>query len=174
MSDILMNVCRPEEVGVSSDWVADYVRTLNARRKMCHSFIMMRHGKIFAEGYWKPFAQDKMHRMYSISKSFVSCAIGMLVDEGKIRLDDKIIDYFPDKLPEKVHPYVAEMTIRDMLMMATCHNSTSYRRLTMEWLSSFFNPYKEPDHRPGTVFNYVLNIFVTKFKFFSDINILSV
>ena len=81
MSDIL-KFCRPEEVGVRPEWVADYVNTLNGMRKMCHSFLMMRGGKVFAEGYWKPFHKDWLHRMYSVSKTFVSAAICMLYDEG--------------------------------------------------------------------------------------------
>jgi len=153
MPDIL-KFCRPEEVGVSPDWVSDYIRTLNSRRKMCHSFLMIRHGKVFAEGYWKPFSQDMKHRMYSVSKSFVSGAIGMLIDEGRIKLTDKIVDYFPDKLPEKLHPLIAEMTIRDMLMMATCHNHTTYTSKDMDWIATFFDPHHEPDHRAGTEFKY--------------------
>ena len=79
MADILQ-FARPEEVGVRPEWVSDYVRRMNATGKMCHSFLMMRHGKVFAEGYWKPFHKDWLHRMYSVSKSFVSGAVGMLID----------------------------------------------------------------------------------------------
>ena len=158
MSDILSTFCRPEEGGVSSEWVSDYIRTLNDKRKMCHSFLMIRHGKVFAEGYWAPFHKDFKHRMYSISKSFVSGAIGMLVDEGKIKLSDRIVDYFPDKLPADLDPLIAEMTIRDMLMMATCHRGTTYNLPTgpeeKDWLATFFNPARKPDHKPGTVFLY--------------------
>ena len=155
MSDIL-KFCRPEEVGVRPEWVADYVNTLNGMRKMCHSFLMMRGGKVFAEGYWKPFHKDWLHRMYSVSKTFVSAAIGMLYDEGKIKLDDKIVDYFPDQLPTdgEVHPWIAEMTIRDMLMMATCQKTTTYSNDKVNWIKTFFQPPHEPDHRAGTLFRY--------------------
>ncbi|MBQ7921727.1 MAG: serine hydrolase [Clostridia bacterium] len=159
MSDILNTFCRPEDVGVSPEWVADYINTLNEKRKVCHSFIMIRHGKVFAEGYWAPFHKDFKHRMFSVSKSFVSGAIGMLVDEGKISLNDKIIDYFPEKLPAEVDPYIAEMKIRDMLMMATCHpHGTTYKTPTgldtKDWVATFFNPSYKPDHMPGTRFLY--------------------
>lgn len=153
MADILQ-FCRPEEVGVHPQWVADYVNEMNRRGKMCHSFLMMRHGKVFAEGYWKPFHKDWLHRMYSVSKTFVSAAVGMLIDEGKLSLDDRIVDYFPDQLPENVHPYIADMTIRDMLMMATCHRYNTYRGEDMNWLRTFFEPHAEPDHPAGTEFRY--------------------
>ena len=59
--DILTSA-RPEDVGVRPQWVAGYVREMNRRRKMCHSFLMMRRGKVFAEGYWKPFGQQELRQ----------------------------------------------------------------------------------------------------------------
>jgi len=154
MSDILQ-YCRPEEVGIHPSWIEEYVNTVNENRKMSHSFVMLRGGKVFAEGYWKPFHKDWKHRMYSASKSFVSAAIGMLADEGKIRLDDKIIDYFPDMIPEGgAHPWVAATTIRHMLMMATCNNGTVYIPEENHWLDAFFNPTRTPAAEPGTRFFY--------------------
>lgn len=153
MPDVLQ-FARPESVGVNPDHVSNYVREMNRQRKMCHSFLMLRHGKVFAEGYWKPFQADRLHRQYSVSKSFVSLAIGLLVDDGKIRLTDKIVDYFPDMLPDPVHPLIAQMTIRDMLMMATCHKYPTYRFPDMNWLQTFFQPHDEPDHPAGSEFRY--------------------
>jgi len=153
MPDIF-EYCRPEDVGVHPAWVEAYVNEVNRLRKMQHSFVMIRGNKVFAEGYWKPFTRDTLHRMYSVSKSFVSAAIGMLADEGKISIHDKIIRYFPDKDDEKLHPLIREMTIRDMLMMATCHNQSTYRRTDPDWTDTFFHTHSEPDHKPGTVFHY--------------------
>lgn len=153
MADIL-TFTRSEEVGVHPAWIENYVLEMNRRGKMCHSFLMMRHRKVFAEGYWKPFHQNWLHRMYSVSKTFVSAAIGMLIDEGKIKLTDKIVSYFPDKLPENLQPLIAEMTIRDMLMMSTCHKYSTYTGSDMDWLRTFFDPHHEPDHPSGTEFRY--------------------
>lgn len=155
MTDILQ-FCRPEEIGVKPEWVADYVGEMNRRRKMCHSFLMMRHGKVFAEGYWKPFDEKWLHRMYSVSKTFVSAAVGMLADEGKISLEDKIADHFPDQVGDGdgVHTLIREMTIRDMLMMATCHKYSTYNGADMDWLHTFFHPHFEPDHPAGSEFRY--------------------
>lgn len=153
MSDIL-RFCRPEEVGVHPDRVADYIHEMNASRRMCHSFLMLRHGKVFAEGYWKPFDKDRLHRMYSVSKTFVGAAIGMLADEGRISLTDRIVDYFPDQVEGGVHPLIAKMTIEDMLRMATCHKHNTYNGSDMNWLHTFFHPHSEPDHPSGTEFRY--------------------
>ncbi|MBR2375959.1 MAG: serine hydrolase [Clostridia bacterium] len=79
----------------------------------------MRGNTIFAEGYWKPFHQAFCHRQYSQTKSFVGVAIGLLEEEGKLCLDDKIIDYFPEKADGEWQKYFANQTIREMLMMTT-------------------------------------------------------
>nr|MBQ4319416.1 serine hydrolase [Clostridia bacterium] len=153
MSDILRYV-RPEEVGVRPEWVIDYVNEINRIRKVHHSFVMMRGGCVFAEGYYKPFHKDWLHRMYSVSKTFVSAAIGMLADEGRISINDPIIKYFPEKDDENLHPLIREMTIRDMLMMSTCHKYSTYNRNDMDWVDTFFHPHHEPDHKAGTEFLY--------------------
>ena len=155
MTDML-KYGRPEDTGVKPEWVEAYVAEMNRRRKMCHSFLMMRKGIVIAEGYWKPFHKEWLHRMYSVSKTFVSAAIGMLADEGRIKLTDRIADYFPDKVAEGdgIHPLIAEMTIEDMLKMATCHKYSTYTGQDMDWLHTFFYPHHEPDHPAGTEFRY--------------------
>ena len=145
---------RPETVGVRPDWICDYVNEVEKRGLMCHSFAMVRHGQVFAQGYWKPFTADRLHRMYSVSKSFVSAAIGILCDEGRIHLDDRIVDYFPEQLPEHPESYILETTIRDMLMMATGHKCSTYGFVDMDWLKTFFQPHRPADHPPGMIFNY--------------------
>ena len=94
----------PEQVGISSRQVLRYLKRLENVKFPIHSLIMARGNHIFAEYYWKPFHKDFCHRMYSQTKSYVGIAIGELAKRGKLSLDDKIIDYFPDKLPEEVHP----------------------------------------------------------------------
>ncbi len=90
--------------------------------------------------------------MYSVSKSFVSLAVGLMIDEGKLSLDDHVARFFPDKAPSPVHPLIAEATVRDLLTMATPHSHTSYTVHDRDWAWTFFN--REPSHPPGTVFSY--------------------
>nr|MBQ4317623.1 serine hydrolase [Clostridia bacterium] len=153
MSDIF-TYCRPEEVGVHPSWVEDYIKEVNRRHKMQHGFVMVRGGKLFADAYWKPFHKDWLHRMYSVSKTFVSAAVGMLADEGKIDIHDPIIKYFPEYDNADLHPLIREMTIRDMLMMSTCHKYNTYNRYHKVWIDTFFKPDNEPDHKAGTEFRY--------------------
>ena len=92
--------------------------------------------------------------MFSETKSFTSLGIGLLVSDGVIRLEDKICQYFPEYLPGKVHPWLEEMTIKDMLRMETCHSMTTYEKTstTENWVRSFFQTV--PTHRPGQIFMY--------------------
>jgi CubicO group peptidase (beta-lactamase class C family) len=117
-----------------------------------HGFLLVRRNRIAAEGYWAPWSADRKHRMYSVSKSFVSLAVGMMIHEGRLNLDDRVARYFPDKLPEKLHPWLAASTVRDLLTMSTPHSATSYTRNDPDWVWTFFN--RTPSHPPGTIFSY--------------------
>ena len=110
----------PEKAGISSAQVEAFIRRLDRRGLATHSVLLMRGDKIFGEFYWKPFHKDLCHRMYSETKSFVSVAIGLLIDDGKLSLDDRIACFFPDKYSRELPNYLKEMTVRQMLMMETC------------------------------------------------------
>lgn len=109
----------PERVGVSAKSIRSYLKFLKRSGVNMHSLLMMRGDKIFAEYYWSPFTKDFCHRMYSQTKSYVSIAIGLLEEEGKLKLSDKIIDHFPEKLTDEVGAFLKEQTVEDMLTMRT-------------------------------------------------------
>ena len=94
----------PESLGIPSQAILNFLQRIDAERICMHGFLLVRHNSIAAEGYWAPWSADRKHRMYSVSKSFVSLAVGMMIDEGRLTLDDRVADYFPDKLPETLHP----------------------------------------------------------------------
>lgn len=154
MGNLSFKYSKPEAVGISSRWIKNFADRLECCHLPMHSFILMKDDKIIAESYYAPYKADTFHRMFSITKSFVSIAIGLLEDEGKLSINDKIIDYFPEKLPEgEVSPYLSELTIKNMLMMATCHQVTTYKLPGVtDWVGSFFTT--PPSHVPGTTFSY--------------------
>lgn len=117
MREELFSKVTPEEVGIKSSSVMDFISTLDEYRMHTHSIIMARGDRIFAECYYKPFDEKHLHRMYSISKSFVAVAVGLAVTEGLISLDDVIVDYFPEFKNENTDEYYEKCTVRDMLMM---------------------------------------------------------
>lgn len=144
----------PEEVGIPSEAILNFIKQLEDNQVNIHGFLMIREDKVFAEGYWKPFHKDFQHRMYSAGKSFVSIAIGLLQEEGKLKITDNICDYFKDKLPQDgAHEYIKKITIKDMLTMRTAHNKTTYKvEENNDWVESFFKI--KPSHYPGTIFSY--------------------
>ena len=143
----------PESVGIPSQTITNFILRLQKQKVPMHSILVYRHDCLVTEGYYAPYQPDTLHRMFSISKSFTSIAIGLLADEGKLSLDDPIISYFPDKVPDDVHPWIAAMTIRDMLMMRTCHASTTYKvNMQTDWVESFFTV--PPTHPAGKLFHY--------------------
>ncbi|GBG05599.1 serine hydrolase [Paenibacillus agaridevorans] len=151
----------PEEEGIPSSSILNFIKCLEANHLCMHSVIILRSGKIVSEGYWSPFTVDKKHRMYSTSKSFVSVAIGLMEGEGLLSLDDRVITFFPEKLPLKgVHPYIEKMTIRDLLMMASAHEKTTFKQVDDDdWVRTFFTV--PPTHLPGTVFSYDTSATIT-------------
>lgn len=143
----------PESAGIPSAAVTGLLEELERRRVPMHAFLLARRGRLVSEAYYAPYGPERLHRMFSVSKSFVSLAVGLLEQDGLISLDDGIAGYFPEKLPEKVHPWVRSMTIRDMLKMQTCHSGTTYKlHPERDWVESFFTT--PPSHPPGRVFLY--------------------
>lgn len=145
----------PESAGISSRQILKFLKVINSHGFAAHSVLISRGDKIICEAYWKPFDKTVKHRMYSQTKSYVGIAVRLLADEGKIHLDDPVIKYFPDKLPETVHPYLQKMTIRNMLMMRTCYDEHG-----IDWFTSgtddrvrlYFS--QRAVLYPGTQYNY--------------------
>ena len=149
-----MKISTPEAQGISSKALERFVDKLKEQKIPVHSILMARHGHMIMEAYYQPYDKEKLHRMFSETKSYTSLGIGLLVSDGVIRLEDKICQYFPEYLPGEVHPWLEEMTIKDMLRMETCHNMTTYEKTstTENWVRSFFQTV--PTHRPGHIFMY--------------------
>lgn len=143
-----------EEWGIPTAAIEKLEELFLKRRVRIHGYMLLKGKEILAEKYYAPYHKGDLHRMYSITKSMVALATGLLCKNGLIALDDKICKYFPEKLPEGgAHPWCEEMTIRDMLTMRTCYANTTYKDYPGDdWAESFFRV--EPDHVPGTVFSY--------------------
>jgi CubicO group peptidase (beta-lactamase class C family) len=140
-----------ESAGIPSEAVLRVLKGLNGNRLPIHSLILMRHGALAGEFYWEPYHRNRRHRFYSVSKSLVSLAVGLMADEGKLSIHDPVCQYFPEYCPNNAHEYLKRATIRDMLMMADCHAGFA-NTLEEEWITSWF---KAPaTHPPGAVFEY--------------------
>ena len=155
----LMEPATPESQGVSSaailKWIDACEKTFDAGPDgALHGFVIVRHGKVIAEGSWKPFdTLNETHMLYSHSKSFTSSAIGFLVDEGKVDLDERLVDILPEDVPAKPDPRLGEIRVRDLLTMNVgADGDHTIGRNPSEWTKWFMK--KELQRRPGTGFRY--------------------
>jgi CubicO group peptidase (beta-lactamase class C family) len=83
-----------------------------------HSFMLVRHGQVVAEGWWGPYDARTPHVLYSLSKSFTSTAVGLAVSEGKLSLDDEVLKFFPEDAPAEPSTNLRSMRVRDLLRMS--------------------------------------------------------
>ena len=114
-----MNCKTPEQCGIASADIKEYIERLENSGLSTHDVIIARKDDIVFEKYWKPFGPDFLHRMYSVSKSFVGIAVGFAIQDGLLSLDDKMIDCFPNELQGIDNELLRNQTVENMLMMAT-------------------------------------------------------
>lgn len=141
----------PENQGISSQSIERFIRSIQEKELELHSFMLVRHGHVVAESWWKPYDADKPHMLFSLSKSFTSTAIGLLVQEGRITLEDRVIGFFPEYAPEDPSPNLSAMTIRDLLIMGTGHAEEPAMPSDI-WVADFLK--QAVEHEPGTHFIY--------------------
>ena len=145
----------PESVGLKSKYVKEFISKLEKRKMRMHSVILCRGYDIFGEFYWAPFDKSFLHRMYSQTKSFVAVAIGLLIDEGKLSLNDKIADYFPEKIDTPLSESLKNQTIENMLMMTTVgYGEGWFENECRDRCKVYFNKRPPILRYPGTIWEY--------------------
>lgn len=127
----------PESQGVSSEQILKFLRAANERIDTMHSFMMLRNGKVIAEAWWSPESPEKPHVMWSLSKSFTSTAVGLAIQDGLLSIDDPVVKYFPDSLPNDPSPELQTMRVRDLLTMSTGHDNEPKVRDKTDWIGEF-------------------------------------
>jgi CubicO group peptidase (beta-lactamase class C family) len=142
----------PEAQGVSSPDVRIYVETADRQVHTMHSFMLVRHGYVVAEGWWKPEAADKPHVLHSLSKSFTSTAVGLAVSEGKLSVDDPVLRFFPDDAPPEPSANLKAMRVRDLLTMTSGQQIEVKFTNDIPWVRSFLA--QAVPFKPGTHFLY--------------------
>ena len=160
----------PESQGVSSQGLINFFDAVDKSGLEFHSIMINRNGRTILEGWWQPFKKEYVHTLYSLSKSFTSTAVGLLKGEGKIDVNDKVISFFPDKLPSPVSDNLAAMRVYDLLTMHTGHDKDTMGRMraadSNDWVRGFLQ--LEVPQQPGSLFlyntgaTYVLSAIVQK------------
>ena len=144
----------PERQGVSSAALLRFVDALENELHDVHSMMLVRGGFVVAEGWWAPYRESHPHSLFSVSKSFVSTAVGFAIEEGLLTLDDAVVDRLADAVPEVVSDNLRAMRVRHLLTMTTGHaaDTVSVTDHGDDWARAILAVPVE--HEPGTAFVY--------------------
>lgn len=146
----------PEEQAISSRAITEFVKAVEAKELELHSFMLLRHGQVAAEGWWHPYRANLPHMLYSLSKSFTSTAIGMAAREGLLSVNDPVVSFFPDDLPSDLDAQMASMRVRHLLTMTTGHDDDAMTRMSATHPQHLVRGFLHStlEFEPGTHFSY--------------------
>ncbi len=144
----------PEETGVDSSYIADFLSELVLDKSLeLHGVMIMKDGKIICDAEFGPYKSCFWHAEHSLSKSVTGMAIGMLIDEGKLSLDDKAAKILEKRIPAVSHLTHKGITVRHLLTMTSGVSFAEAGAVVEEnWLRSFFESFIKTE--PGKTFNY--------------------
>src|SRR5262245_61199987 len=159
-----------EAQGIASADILAFVQAADQQVDTMNSFMLVRHGRIVAEGWWAPYDAETPHILYSLSKSFTSTAVGLAISDGKLSLDDQVLKFFAEDAPAQPSDNLRAMRVRDLLRMATGNQTEAQLRdaatKNEPWTRIFLAhpvPFKPGTHflynSPGT---YMLSAIVQK------------
>ncbi len=140
----------PSAVGISAASIEAFLDELESGFTEPHGLMIVRHGKVCAEGWWSPYAPGIRHGLQSLSKTYAATAVGIACTEGLLRLDEHISEIFPDEMPRDVSENLSNMTVRDVLCMGT--GMETMPRPSADWIRDFLAT--PVVHEPGSAFFY--------------------
>ncbi len=146
----------PEEVGIPSCAVTDFIKRVEKTGYRYHSLMIIRHGRVAAEIHRYPFSKETPHILYSISKSVTSCAVGFAIEEGFLTLDTRVCDVFPEFIPkrEKDAERLSHLTVEHLLTMTSGKNPSVLSDKTKgDWIKKFVDA--KWYAQPGEEFRYI-------------------
>ncbi len=150
------DLASPESVGVPSSSITAFMERLRKEGLNVHGFMLYRHGRLISKCVAPPLDFSSKRHIYSISKVFLATAVGIARDEGLLTLGDRVIDIFPESVPETVSENLARMTVHDLLCMACGHNGIAEPDMMAasdgDWVKAFFA--RKIPYVPGTHFQY--------------------
>jgi CubicO group peptidase (beta-lactamase class C family) len=146
----------PESEGISSSAILSFIEAADATLRSLHSFMLVRHGHVVAEGWWTPYAPQFRHSMFSLSKSFASTAIGLAIAEGRLSIHDTVLGFFPEDAPSRQSDNLKAMRVRDLLIMSSGQSAEDIQSLSLDSNEPLTRKFLEMPvpHKPGSFFFY--------------------
>ena len=159
----------PSVQGVDAGGVLAFLDDVERAGLELHSLMLWRGGAVVAEGFHWPYGATRLRMAHSMTKSVTACAIGLLIDAGRLSLDDRIVTFFPEvSLPEDAP--ARRITVEHLLTMRTGHDvevsGSVWRGIETSWVEEFFRI--PVVHEPGTTHvyssaaSYMLSAIVTR------------
>jgi CubicO group peptidase (beta-lactamase class C family) len=96
---------------------------LDERSVECHSIMVVRHGRVVAEGWSAPYSRDRPQLLYSLTRSFISIAVGFAVADGLLGLDNRVADVLDDHVPVRISLQAGQLSVHHLLTMTTGHRA---------------------------------------------------
>ena len=143
-------VTSPEDVGISSEAILNYLDALEGSDTEMHGLMILRHGKVCCQGWWAPYGPGLRHGLQSHTKTYAATAVGIACREGLLRLDEPVLDIFPEYAPEEPSEFLRLLTVRDVLCMG-CGMDTMPAP-SADWIRDFLHT--PVLHKPGTTYMY--------------------
>jgi CubicO group peptidase (beta-lactamase class C family) len=146
----------PREAGINAAVVEAFLDDAETTGLDIHGLMLHRAGRVAAEGWRWPYRADRPRIMHSATKSVMASAIGMALEEGRFRLQDKVVSFFPELMSGDIDANLASMTVEDLLTMRSGHagetSGSIWRGIPTSWTAEFFRI--PVVYRPGTTFMY--------------------
>ncbi|MBX3064772.1 MAG: serine hydrolase [Anaerolineae bacterium] len=146
----------PEIQGIASAAILRFAEAVESKLHEMHSFVLLRHGSVVAEGWWSPYGREHPHLLFSVSKSVTATAVGLALAEGHFSIDDPVLPFFPDAAPAEVNDHLKALRVRHLLSMSTGHADDTWANMLSQsdgnWLKGFFEV--PISYAPGSHFLY--------------------
>ncbi len=144
----------PESQGIRGEEIDSMLEDIRLSGKDIHSILILKNGYLVSETYFAPYTAQTKHSMYSCSKTFTSMLIGIAQGKGLLSTEDKVVSFFPDKVPEEPCANLLDMRIKDLLSMSTGNDQDTFRYMMQsdDMVKTFLS--RPVEHEPGTFFRY--------------------
>jgi CubicO group peptidase (beta-lactamase class C family) len=143
----------PEAERLSAETLHKYIQEISCWN--LHAYMIARGGKVVAEGAIAPHRLEDPHTIYSLSKTIHVLAVGLMLDQYPVSLEDRVLKFFPEYEQKCTNDQIRSCTIRNLLTMNAglpCKNSDHDFYEASDWVEEFFTT--QPLHAPGTYFEY--------------------
>lgn len=143
-----------------------FLELLKQNHIECHALSICQNDELLMEKAFHPYELDKLHPVYSVTKSFTSMALGFLEAEGKVDIEKPWISYFPEYLEDVEDPTFLQVTVRHLLTMSLGQDCEVEVCDGDNWIQTILG--KKLAYAPGSVFLYnshcshMLSALVTK------------